>query len=278
MIQNKNPTTYDTDVIIEGGIWNGNSGAQTSGHGIFWNQTTDASSFAHRQITIRHLKIQYCKQNGLHLSTLLGVNTNPQWFKVHDVWSNGHLGYGIYADRIGDSQFSECDFGSYGDTAIYVVAAAFLVFSNLKTDGQMIVRETSDITVNNFVFDLYNRNCHGIDLQGTRGSAFSNGRIHIGGSSTTNNYAAIYVQKTGTAVYQCSVHNVFSNMVVGRRYDFTDAHIWKYGVQEAEASAYVGYNAYTNINAYDVVTTGITFPAGTTSNANLCWNSTSWLS
>jgi len=273
ILQNAHPTVYDGHVIIEGGVWDG--GADISwhgGHGINWTGTTSAL-YNNREIWIRNLKLQNCIVDGLHLEGNGG--SYPYIFHVSEVDANGYR-YGLYVYGIGDTQFVGGHWGSDTSIAIYITGAGPLQFSTFQTDGSIIIFESKEVTMGTFTLDVTNRNVSGLDLKGCRGSQFSNGYIKTSASNAYVTFAAITLNKTGTAFYQVSTNNLFSNIRIGRPVEGTGTDRWKYGVYETESSTYIDYNTFIGMDCYDSVTAGIIL-GGINSHANLSWNQTSWL-
>jgi hypothetical protein len=147
--------------------------------------------------------------------------------------------------------------GLHGDPySLWVDGGCANVFSTLRCDGGIFVHWISDCSFGPLVVDVYTYDVSGFTFYGAQGCTLSNAVFSIaGGSAAANNYAAVNLTKSGTAwPYDYVVDNAISNVYAGRRDDFSAAHKFKYGVYEAESSAYIDYNLFANINANDTTT------------------------
>jgi len=196
MIENKNPGTYDKNVIIEGGWLNGNGNNQASGNGIYWKQTTDRPAGKDSAVRIRNILITSCKENGVYLHQIGGYNY-PIIFYLSAIRCDWHLGYGLKMGNCADASIVNCLFGSSGSVGAWINGGTVLM-SDVYFNGQLILRESSGIRLSNFFIDIYGRDVDGLCLQGCRGSNFVNGEIHSGGTNGYTSKMGILLSKTGT--------------------------------------------------------------------------------
>jgi hypothetical protein len=241
IIENKNPSTYDKEITITGGILDGNSQNQGSGdyNGIKITWGTDPGPVS--CIYIQDIKIRNVRQDGINLN-LSGSNNEYVWIK--SVQSQGAR-YGLCTNGVWDMMVVNGFFEGWTE-GIYFVNSGSSYINNIYVNFPVHFRDSGFISMTNFRVDVATED-HGIKLDGCERSTFSNGIINIFGNNGYNTKAGIEL-KTGATIH--SQYNSFSNLQICHQYGSTN--VWNYGIEEADSNQ--NHNSYSGLVGYGCVT------------------------
>lgn len=260
MLQNAHPETYDCNVIIEGGIWYGNKEHQSSGNIMFWNITTAPSTGDVGQIYFRNLQLINACQDCLYidLSNHGGVRIENMRFK-----NPGYGYYSLHMENTWDNEINDilaCD-------KVYIKNIDMTNFDNLYINNGWTFEDAICVAFQNAFFDTSGN--IPLTLKYTRYCTFNNMRIRAIGDGT-DIAAAIKLDDTASGD---STHNTFNNIIIGRM-GAAGTREFTYGIQETDSDQ--DYNIYSEVNAYDVTTSGFDIQGA---NSHICcsWNGTSWI-
>jgi hypothetical protein len=239
-IVNVHPTTYDSDIEIYGGTWDGNGANQvgTSNGLYFVSATDDATNGVTR---IHDVTFANSKTNGVTIKNTASYH-NPYF--VDSVWCANSLEIGMDLDNVVDCVFSNLIL--QGNDGNLRVIAGYCTFSNLYLAGSNYYNLHIYGTGLQFdnVFCDYNtvNTFYPIYLDGCKWSNFNNFIVRNIGNSNNNTNTAVKVTKSAWDGSTYSVGNSFSNF----KFVKTGTADWKYGFEETD-DANVDNNQYSNI-------------------------------
>lgn len=251
MIQNAHPSTNDPNVIIEGGLWDGNGASQNAGNGIYWIESTNPSGVPWHNI-FRNMMIRNCYQDDI----FIGGNGQPYEVSNCALRSPQH-GYGFNTSWLVDSEILNCltiD-GFYGNNIIFTKLANCYINSNSGQSAMTFDTLNFGNQVDNCLFDTaQTQPC--ITLKGTEHSKFSNLYVHIFGNAGANE-AGIKLMHNDGGGY-CT-NNSFTTIEVGK-----DSHTGgtsQFGYAIEEESNVQDYNSYNGINGVECLS-GVVYALG----------------
>lgn len=243
MVENLNRATYDYNMIIEGGFWDGNAAYQTGGNVFDFYQATAIPSAVSRgsRITIRDLWIETAKNDAMHFDN--AANVFFSIIHIANVGMKAPRNYGIYAHRFNDSVMKNIRPLEGWVGSLYLVAGSSTWMEHLYMNSPMLL-SANMAKLSNSLIDIGKDVAAALDFQGGIGCEFNNLHLHIIGNS-----AAVV---TGIKMRWGTATDGLFNNIHASRYSLPEGlgtRRFDYAIEEADAAQ--DNNTYTNINGRD---------------------------
>jgi len=239
IIVNKNYENGNNgNIIIEGGLLDGNKANQTSGHGIDFR---NSASNEGKPIQLRHIRIQNVKQDGIHLSYL---------FEVHifdcSINQNNYVGgWGLYCSWVYDAHVSYC-MPLDGEQGGLYFTGGCAKFTNLYINTGIWLSSCDRCEFDHInVYIAEDKYAIYLNYNVTD-CIFTNIIIECARDGATT-YAAIELGQPDSPSSACK-NNIFDGIWAKRGWG-AGTRKFSYAVEEAVSTC--DYNIFSNINAMD---------------------------
>jgi hypothetical protein len=256
MLQNKNRATYDTNIIIRGGLWLGNKAKQNSGNGFNLknSNTPPSSAYPIPPFQIIDSRIENQKEDGIRVDFTGASWDNRIWITgVHTRYADG---YGVHLIKVYDSLFTHSHFGGNG-RGFYYENGGSSYFSNVYFPSGVILKEVygSVFTGSRFEHGHYSNPAyvqHALIMRGSKYNSIGDSIVTIFGDVGATNKDGIYLESSGSVH---STNNVFDNLYIGRTAANPESNRWNRCIHETDSNQ--SYNTYGVINGRDCVTSAL---------------------
>jgi len=247
MLQNKNTTTYDDNVIIKGGYWDGNWTANN----IIYFEVNTAAPWYRRGNIFKDLVLKNAAQNGLYINRLGGDYSS---WTINNVQSRSCIRNAFYLYGVNDFTMSDCYecAGDYNEAGPATYATLRIdwgssgTVTNCYFNAWVYIYSGRELCFSNIFQDTTAR-YNALTLHGVGGCTFTNWRIRAVGSNAYNTKNGVWLESDGS--WGHCTENTLSNFVIGRVVGASGTNLFARGINEANANQ--DYNLYSNICALD---------------------------
>lgn len=236
LISNKNRSTYNRHVRIEGGIWDGNRGQNTLGHGIDWlHSENNTSGDPWCYLYFKHMQFFNIDEDAIHISGASGKNFMV--FTIEDVTQRSVDGWGLYLYRVQDYTVKHCL--PLGPVYIHYAHSGHL--HDLYLNGGMQIWNSNHVWMSDTFLDM-DWNLHtwsALDCHCCVKGVFNHLKFSIGGDLGTD-LDAIRLNKD----YYDSIENQFDDVLV-KQDSGSPNNNFEHGINEVDANQ--NKNSFHNV-------------------------------
>lgn len=239
MIENANPATNDPNVVIEGGIWDGNGANQMAGDIIYWTHGTSPATFFRNEF--RNMSFIDSDTYDIHIPAMDDARTTFMFYNLHSRGTGtGSLHLTDMSDLI-VSNWIPCN-------DPYLHLCSFVKFDHLYIQGTAVLDYVTSLQMSNCSIDTAGE--LPLDLYSCAYSNFSNIVIRVIGDGA----AVARAVRVGSPYTLKSTNNQFSNIYMGRALG-AETRRFTLGIEEIDADQI--NNLYCNIDGADCVTAAL---------------------